>query len=39
MDDKYNDISWWIYEKDFGKAKSLKYKDAKNKIIPTTTII
>lgn len=24
--------------KDFGKVKTLTYKDAKNKIIPTTTI-
>lgn len=38
MDDKWNNISWWIYEKDFGKAKKLTYKDANKKIIPTTTI-
>lgn len=38
MDDKWHNISWWIYEKDFGKKKGLTYKDANNKIIPTTTI-
>lgn len=38
MNDKWHSISWWIYEKDFGKAKKLTYKDANNKIIPTTTI-
>jgi hypothetical protein len=38
MDDKWGNISWWIYEKDFGKKKHLTYKDANNKIIPTTTI-
>jgi len=38
MDDKLKNIYWWIYEKDFGKEKILTYKDANNKIIPTTTI-
>lgn len=36
-DDKYKNISWWVYEKDFGKKKYLVYKH-KNKVIPTTTI-
>jgi len=37
MDDKWNNISWWIYEKDWGRKKNFDYKN-KGKIIPTKTI-
>jgi hypothetical protein len=38
MNDEYDFINYWVYEKNFGKDKELKVFDKDNKVIPSDTL-
>ncbi len=38
FNDKNEWISWWVWEKNFGKKQELQAFDRTGKLIPTTTI-